>query len=379
MEKITPRAYQQIAIDKCVLHFKEKCKTHGVAVLPTGAGKSVVIAMIADQINEPLLVLQPTKEILEQNIGKYRAIGGVASIYSAIIGEKIISQVTFATIGSIVNNARLFKQFKCVLIDECHVVNSKQGMYDFFLNSIPDLCCIGLTATPYRLKTQGNAAVIEFITRIRPAFFKQIIHVTQQQEIKAQGFLSEIIYKKMHEINTENVLVKNGEYEDVSLLQECRRVKIEDLIIQEIEEAQKTRKHILVFVPFIETLEKIKAKLPQVQYVTGMTAKIERETILADFKKGKISILLNVGVLTTGFDFPSLDCIIIAKPTRSLSLWYQIIGRGQRISAGKENCLVVDMCNTIQLLGDVQQLEVVEQNGKWIVKQGFRTITNKAF
>ena len=88
-------------------------------------------------------------------------------------------------------------------------------------------------------------------------------------------------------------------------------------------------------------------------------------------------MLVNVGVLTTGFDFPALDTIIVAKATRSLALWYQIVGRGQRIAQGKEDCLVVDMCDSLRLLGDVQELEIVELGGKWVVKAGRKIITNK--
>jgi DNA repair protein RadD len=379
MAKMIPRPYQLGAINSCVQHFQRQCKNHAVCILPTGAGKSLVIACVAEQLEGNILILQPSKEILEQNIAKYRATGNEATIYSAILGEKIISKVVFATIGSVINNFKAFEIFKQVIIDECHTVNSKGGMYDFFLNNIKDIVCVGLTATPYRLRSQGKVSVIEFLTRIVPSFYKQVIHVTQQKELKDAGFLSEIIYKRKNDINLDNLIVKGQDYEESSLRKEYDRIDISDLIIQEIEELEKTRKSILVFTEFTEISNKIMRKRPDILNVTGMTNTHIRAQILDDFKKGIVRILLNVGVLTTGFDFPELDSIIVAKATRSLSLWYQIIGRGQRIAAGKKNCLVVDMCNNLQVLGDVQKLEIAEENGKWIVKQGFRQISNKAF
>jgi len=376
---MTPRYYQHEAIESCVQHFLSRCPLHAVCVLPTGAGKSLVIALTVERVGGNFLVLQPSKEILEQNIAKYRALGREASIYSAILGQKVRSQVTFATIGSIMANRRDFYMFQNVIIDECHIVNAAKGMYEYFLRNIPSLVCIGLTATPYRLKSSRNTSVIEFLTRTRPNFFQKVIHVTQQKELRDAGFLAPITYKRHYEINTANVVVKNGEYEETSLLREMKRVSIEDLIIQEIEILEQTEGAILVFVEFIEILESIQRKRPDLQYITGSTPHDERAQLLEKFKAGEIKTLLNVGVLTTGFDFPALSRIIVAKATRSLSLWYQIIGRGQRIAEGKTGCLVVDMCNNLSVLGDVQQMEVLEIDGKWLVKMGYKTITNKAF
>jgi DNA repair protein RadD len=375
MEK---RQYQSNAIAASVEHFKRKDKDHAICVLPTGAGKSVVISQIVNQVGGNFIVLQPTKEILEQNIKKYRDLGNEASIYSAILNERVRSQVTFATIGSIMSNRKIFKECNQVIIDECHVVNASGGQYEFFLNEIPNLVCLGLTATPYRLKATGRMSIIEFLTRTRPNFFKKVIHVTQQRELLDLGFLSPIKYKRKGEINIEKVLRKGSEYEENSLRRELDRIGIEDLVISEIEEHEDSRKAILVFVEFVEILNKIQAKRPDIKAITGTTEKGEREKILEDFKSGKVKIVANVGVLTTGFDFPGLDTIIVAKAMRSLSLWYQIIGRGQRIAPEKKECLVVDMCGNLSVLGDIQKLIVKENSGKWVVTNG-KITTNKAF
>lgn len=373
---MTPRYYQEEAIQKCWAHFASRCAQPAVCVLPTGAGKSLVISEVAKRIGGQVLVLQPSKEILEQNIAKYRALGCEAAIYSAIMGKKERSAVTFATIGSVVGNRRGFAGFNQIIIDECHVVNAEKGLYEFFLSGQREAVVVGLTATPYRLRRIGSASVIEFLTRTQPSFFKNIIHVTQQAELKAAGFLCPIRYKRHYEVNTENVIVRGGEYEEGSLRREFERARIEDLVIQEIEECGG-RRAVLVFVEFLDILEKVKQKMPEIEYVTGGTDVEERARKIRQFRSGEIKVLVNVGVLTTGFDFPELDTIIVAKATRSLSLWYQIIGRGQRIAQGKEDCLVVDMCDNLRLLGDVQDLQVVELGGKWVVKAGGKIITNK--
>jgi len=185
------------------------------------------------------------------------------------------------------------------------------------------------------------------------------------------------VYKEKHEVVFENVKMRGMEYCEKSLLKEFKRIKIQDLILKEIEIAEKEGKKCLVFVQFIEILQELLKKKPSIRILSGTTPQEERRKILEDFKEGKISTVANVGVLTTGFDYPALNTIIIARATRSLSLWYQMCGRGQRISEGKNCCQVVDICGNLNILGDVQTLETVLQNGSWFVTRGNQKITNK--
>jgi len=368
------RPYQLRAVDDCAQHFLKKCEIPAIAILPTGAGKSIIIAEIIKKVGGKFLVLQPNKEILEQNIEKYRRIGP-ASIYSAILKKKEKADVVFATIGSIVYE-RIFDEHRQIIVDECHCVNPEAGMYQHFLGR-KDIVVLGLTATPYRLKTSGNSFMLEFITRQRPGFFGKVIHVTQQSELLKSFYLSKLVYKEKHEVVFENVKMRGMEYCEKSLLKEFKRIKIQDLILKEIEIAEKEGKKCLVFVQFIEILQELLKKKPSIRILSGTTPQEERRKILEDFKEGKISTVANVGVLTTGFDYPALNTIIIARATRSLSLWYQMCGRGQRISEGKNCCQVVDICGNLNILGDVQTLETVLQNGSWFVTRGNQKITNK--
>lgn len=161
------RDYQQKASDAAVSFFNNKAKkTNAIMVLPTGSGKSLIIADIAARLDGHTLVFQPSKEILEQNFKKLCSYGILdCSIYSASFGRKEISRITFATIGSVINHPDLFSHFQSIIIDECHLVNPKEGMYKKFLELLK--CkVLGLTATPYRLSSsQGFGSMLKFITR----------------------------------------------------------------------------------------------------------------------------------------------------------------------------------------------------------------------
>ena len=114
--------------------------------------------------------------------------------------------------------------------------------------------------------------------------------------------------------------------------------------------------------------------------VSGNTKKSEREQILNDFKAGKVKVVVNVGVLTTGFDYPELDTIVMARPTKSLSLWYQIVGRAIRPSPMKEKGWIIDLCGNVNRFGRVQDLELVDPKPKmWQVHSCGRQLTNVLF
>lgn len=132
------RTYQQNASDAAVRFFSDrKSERNGILVLPTGAGKSLIVADIASKLRQSVLVLQPSKEILEQNYSKYKSYGlDNGSIYSASFNKKEISAVTFATIGSIMSHIDDFDRFKAIIIDECHGVNATGGQYATFIQKV---------------------------------------------------------------------------------------------------------------------------------------------------------------------------------------------------------------------------------------------------
>lgn len=386
------RDYQQAASDKAVAFFMDKKKKHNaIMVLPTGSGKSIVLASIASRLNAPVLIFQPSKEILEQNFAKLQALCPFdCSVYSASFGRKEISKITFATIGSVRNRPELFQQFQYVLCDECHLINSKEGMYKSFLDQLR--CKIlGVTATPYRLSSsQGFGSMLKFITRTRPAIFKEVIYHVQVSTLLDMGYLAKLNYYPMNPIGWDELNLKTNstgaDYTDKSVIREYERIDFYGYLVHIVQRLMNPkeggkRKGILVFTRFLKEAERLTWSIPGCAIVSGDTPKSTREMILRQFKAGEIPVVANVGVLTTGFDYPELDTIVMARPTMSLAMWYQIVGRAIRPHPSKEYGWVVDLCGNVKRFGEVKDLKLVDPTGRglWQVNSRGRQLTNVAF
>jgi DNA repair protein RadD len=386
------RDYQQKASDAAVSFFNNKAKkTNAIMVLPTGSGKSLIIADIAARLDGHTLVFQPSKEILEQNFKKLCSYGILdCSIYSASFNSKEISRITFATIGSVKNQPELFTHFKNIIVDECHLVNPKEGMYKKFFEVV-NCKILGLTATPYRLSSsQEFGAMLKFITRTRPAIFKEVIYHVQVSTLLDMGYLSKLNYYPMNPTGWNELNLKvnttGADYTDRSVQREYERIDFYSFlvhIVQRLVNNQKTgikRKGILVFTRFLKEAERLTYSISGCAIVSGDTPKGERERILEAFKAGEISVVANVGVLTTGFDYPELDTVVMARPTMSLAMWYQIVGRAIRPHPNKEAGWIVDLCGNINRFGYVENLKLVDGgNGKWAVFSNGRQLTNIRF
>lgn len=401
------RPYQIQASDAAVRFFNnKKSERNGILVLPTGAGKSLIVADIASKLRQCVLVLQPSKEILEQNYAKYRSYGmDNCSIYSASFNKKEISEVTFATIGSIMAQIDDFDHFHAIIIDECHGVNPIEGQYATFIKKVKRKV-LGLTATPYRLnnaqgirtkekgfmpngsfKTEDyfiddvhpmpgveltNACILKFLTRTRPRIFHDVLYEVSIQSLLQQGFLAKLRYFDLSSIDTRRVKRNSTgrDYDEQSLSEEFARCGLANQlsgIVRRLLNPKdgKPRKGILVFTQFIDESEQLAREVEGVAVVTGATKKKERERILQDFKDGKIKVLANVGVLTTGFDYPELDTVVMARPTMSLAMWYQIVGRAIRPFEGKDGW-IVDLGENIKRFGKVDDLQLqIEGPGQY--------------
>lgn len=395
----TLRDYQLNAVGEAIEFFRNgKHKDIPIIVAPTAAGKSLYVAHIASELRAGVLVLQPTKELLDQNYEKFKSYGGTASIYSASAGKKEISSyVTFATIGSIKNKVEQFRHIKYVIIDECHKVPPAIDKYDDtglliknastymkFLNQLEDVKTIGLTATPFRKKTYVDPfssqtyTQINLLTRERPKFFNKFLYITQIGELYEKGYLSPLRYIELPW--DSKALDKNStgaEYTDDSvdyaLLQQKVYERIPALIAQSIA---KGRKHRIVFVKNVMDAINLAATVPDSACVHSDTKPSERDEILKDFKAGKIATVFNVGVLTEGFDFPALDTIFLARPTMSLSLYMQMLGRGMRPHTDKTDCAVVDMCGNIARFGRIEKIVYVEdEDGKMVIRNEHKQLS----
>ena len=382
------RDYQQQASDAAIRFFKDtKSKKNAIMVLPTGSGKSLIIADIAARLNGYVLVFQPSREILEQNFKKLCSYGVMdCSVYSASLNSKDVSRITFATIGSVINHPELFTHFNYVIIDECHLVNPKKGMYKEFLTMLK--CKIlGLTATPYRLSSSRDfGSMLKFITRTRPCVFSDVIYHVQISTLLDMGYLAKLNYYQMNPVGWNELNLKvnttGADYTDKSVVREYERIDFYGFLVSIVRRLMNPksggkRKGILVFTRFLKEAQRLTQSVPGTAIVSGDTPKKEREEILEAFKSGRIPVVANVGVLTTGFDYPELDTIVMARPTMSLVLWYQIVGRAIRPHPDKEAGWIVDLAGNLKRFGEVKDLRLVNGgNGKWAVWSKGRQLTN---
>ena len=392
--EIILRDYQQKAADAAVNFLIQRGYGGGLLVLPTGSGKSVVIADIARRIKSPLLIFCPSKEILEQNYGKMEKVAkGCSTMYSASVGQKKISMITFATIGSVNNHPEDFDVFRHILVDESHLVNAKGGMYERFIHRRPDRRVIGLTATPYRLgRGVDGASILKFLTRTKPRIFQKLLYYCQISDLLSRGYLAELRYFDLSgqvsfDINRVLTNSTGAEYDDESLQMEIERSGFaQDLFNWTMRvlhpKSGTPRSGVLVFTRFVRESEILVQKLAEkgikAAIVTGETPKREREKIIKAFKSGDIQVVSNAQTMTTGFDYPELDTIIMARPTKSLSLWYQCVGRAIRPYPNKVGW-ILDLCSNYKRFGAVADLKIgleKPNSERWAIFSKGRQLTN---
>ena len=378
------RDYQKQAVDVAVNFFQTGNKKNGIIVLPTGAGKSLVIANIAYRLDAPVLIFQPSKEILEQNYEKLCSYGVMdVGIFSASFGRKEVRKITFATIGSVKSHKDYFRLFRYVIIDECHGVNAEAGMYKDFIETI-QCKVLGLTATPYRLySSRFYGSMLRFITRTNPRIFNEMLYAVQVRTLLNRGYLAPMNYYQLNIVDTSRLKVNStgADFTDASVRRYYHEIKFNDSLENIIRRLLVAgRSSILVFTRFIDEANHIARTFSDcAAVVSSDTSKTDRENILRLFKNKQIKVVANVGVLTTGFDFPELATVVLARPTMSLALYYQMCGRAIRPFPGKVSW-VVDLCGNYKRFGRVDDLELRQTKpGIWAVFSGAKQLTNVYF
>ena len=351
------RPYQQEAVDATLRHFR-RSRAPALIVLPTGAGKSLIIAELARIARGRVLGLAHVKELVEQNYSKYKSYGLAAGIYSAGLNRKeSIGKVIFGSIQSVARaEDRFFDDFSLMVIDECHRVSlDGDTQYADVIRRIqrcnPNICILGLTATPYRLDT-GWIYRYNFRGCLRteePRVFDRCLYEVTLQELIHAGYLASPVQidAPVASYDFSSLHIAPGSatfrYEEIeAILKDQSRVT--PVIVQNIVEMAEHRRGVILFTGSVRHAEEILGFLPQDNsaLVVGDTPGPERDAIIEKFKAQKIKFLVNVSVLTTGFDAPHVDLIAILRPTESVGLYQQIVGRGLRLYEGKEDCLVLD-------------------------------------
>ena len=361
-----PRQYQQEAHDCVIAHWKQSTLPCLVEAA-TGSGKSVIVAMLAHTLHnlsggKRVLCLAPSAELVTQNAEKYKAIGERCSIYSASAGVKSLRhQVVFATEGTFKSQAkRLGTEFAGVIVDECHrLTPTIKQIIDDMRSGNPNLRVCGLSATPYRLgdgfifgvDPDGKAMPD---TIAREPYFHQCVYTISARMLLSMGYLTPL---RAADINAESydtsgLKVKaNGQFDEKSLKAafEGWGRKTSAIVADVVAQTQDAT-GVMIFAATVQHAHEVMASLhpDNARLITGATPKAERDKIIADFKARKFLYLVNVAVLTTGFDAPHVSHIAILRATESVSLLQQIMGRGMRLYDGKGECVVLDYAGNIE-------------------------------
>lgn len=363
------RDYQSEAITALYDYFG-RASGNPLVCVSTGGGKSVIIAAFIQQVMEAwpdqrILVLAHVKEILEQNFDKITTLWPLApaGVYSAGLNRRDTdSAILFAGIQSVHKKAFDLGAFDLVIVDECHLINSEKDdtMYTGFFHNLklmnPNVKVIGFSATPYRMKsgllTEGNEAL-----------FDEVVYETDIQSLIDQGYLSPLVTKGGSEkIDLTGVRTRTGEFVTKDLEEAVHKNDVTNKAIDEILHYGKTRKAWLLFCVSVAHAEEVKELLDYegitCECVHGGTPAGDRQRILKEYKAGKIQALTSQGVLTTGFDAPLTDMIVLLRPTQSPGLYVQIMGRGLRTSLDKTDCLVLDYAGNVERHGPIDRINV---------------------
>lgn len=356
------RYYQAEAVEAAIAWCR-KNTDFAVLDLAMGAGKSIIVAKIAEILytlskGKRVLCLAPNKELVEQNYEKYIALGGKASIYSASVGRKELrEQVVFATEGTFKKIAKKFaNEFCAIIVDEAHKVTNTLRQIVSDMTEINDMIrLIGLTATPYQLG-KGYIYGIDLDNRkvdeAKDPYYKKLLYRKPADELINEGYLTNCLVGNVSEkYDTSNIRLVGNKFNQHDLDDAfVGKGRLTSHIVADFVARCYDRRAVLIFASTIKHAEEILASLPPEKsaLLTGGATKKERTELINSFKSGNIKYMVNVGILTTGFDYPELDAIVIMRPSESAGLYQQMIGRGTRLADGKENFLLLDYTDNIE-------------------------------
>lgn len=375
------RPYQEACLEAIIKDLD--LTGNSICVLPTGSGKSHILAAAA-LLRAPVLILAPSQELIRQDMEKLLLLVPKedVGVYSASFNRKEIRKFTFATIGSVYKKPELFKDFALVVYDECHGMSVKEmsGMAGKFLQAI-NKKVIGFTATPFRSEmvyenVNGDlyaATGIKMINRMyvkgtRSAFWSRILYTYPHQKLVDEGYLVPLTYITTPLVPYSEIKL-NASHSDFDLSSYSQSViGFEANILRTIQEAQNRYSSVLVFCADVGQAERLADIVIDSAFVTGETPTKERKDIIEKFKDHTIKTVFNCGVLTTGFDFPGLECVILLRPVKSPILYLQMLGRLTRPAPGKRRGYVIDLTGSCKALGTIESFEMFQRNGLWDVR-----------
>lgn len=365
----TLRPYQVNACDRAwaSIHHGER----PIVVAPCGSGKTVVAASLIDRARQTgmnVAFMTPRQELLWQTVNTIRAFGHDAGI---LMGDKtrgLYEPVKVVCWPTLVSRSKRSEQWfpraELVLIDECHLALSKK-MLERVLPHYKDSKVIGFTATPARTAGQGLGE-----------YFTDMLEIVRVPQLVREGFLVGGHYFGGAMADMSQVKTTAGDYnQEQSSTENCKHTLVGDVVANWMRLAGD--KHTVVFAVDIRHANALAARFQEqgvsVGVVTNGTAEDDRTEIIERFRKREIQVLCNVMVAAYGFDVPTVDCIVLARPTKSIPLHIQMLGRGLRPAPGKERCMVLDNA------GNVRRLGTAEDDYEWSLATNHRVQDHSSF
>lgn len=362
---MTLRPYQQAASDAAIAWMRQSIEPACIEAV-TAAGKSHVIADMAlrihDMTGKRVLCLAPSAELVVQNREKLVATGTPASMFSASAGVKDLRHpIVFGSPLTVKNRISRFQDgYAMVVLDECHLIaTTVRNIIEEMRAGNPNLRVIGLTATPYRMGSgyifrQWPDGVVSDDTRARDPYFTKCVYRITGPDLIAQGYLTRPVIGETgaEHYDTSALAVNSRGQFDAGAVDRAYHGhgRKTAAIVADVVARSRDRMGVMLFAATVRHAEEVLASLPPdlSAMITGTTPKGERASIIYRFKTQRIKYLVNVAVLTTGFDAPHVDVIAILRKTESVGLLQQIIGRGLRLHDGKRDCLVLDYTDNIE-------------------------------
>ncbi len=366
------RSYQVEAVNAVYDHLRTR-DDNPCVVIPTAGGKTPVMATIcrnAVQLwNGRVLILAHVRELLEQAVEKLHAMApdlwNRIGVYSAGLKCRDTEHpIIVAGIQSVYHRAAELDRFDMILIDEAHMIPPDgEGMYRTFLSEAkvvnPHVRLIGLTATPYRMAAGTICGPDNLLNHI--------CYEVGVRELIVHGYLCPLKSKAgKRKVDTSGLHLRGGEF----FAGEVEQLMDDDSLVRsacrEIIEYTRDRRSVLIFAAGVQHALHVQHVLGEMGqecgFVCGDTPPSERTETLTQFRDGTLKYLVNVNVLTTGFDAPNIDCVALLRPTNSPGLYYQMVGRGFRLHPGKIDCLVLDFGGNILRHGPVDALRLQDRD-----------------
>lgn len=365
------RPYQAKAVELLYSYFEHNTG-NPVIEAPTAAGKSVIQAQFIRGVLEQwpfqrILCLTHVKELVQQNYRALRRVypEGSIGVNAAALGSRdTVQSVIFASIQSVYKKAHELGRFDLIMVDECHLipVRTAGGMYRQFIDDClkynPRIKVIGFSATPYRL---DNGLLIDGDSRLFTDIIPAKAAGMSIDQLLEAGYLAPLTTQPVRtHLDTSLVPVRGGEYVIKDLARAVDVDSTTQSACNEIITLGMDRAAWLVFASSVEHAEHIQEYLDSqgvdAATITGDMDTGARDRAIAQYQRGEVRALVNVNVLTTGFDAPHTDLIAFLRPTMSTSLYVQMCGRGMRIHPGKVDCLVLDFADLIATHGPVNRV-----------------------